>query len=216
MAEPRTPTLLLGGTFDPVHEGHLALARTAAQAFGAKVRLLPSSLPPHRPAPQASAAQRADMLRLATEGDPQLEVDARELGRSGPSYTVDTLAAVRAELGPDAPLGLLLGADAFLGLPGWHQWPRIPQLAHLVVVTRPGSRLDDLPPTLDAALQGRWTGDRTRLCHSPAGLVHQLVMAPHPASATAVRRALASGAATVPGLAPAVRAYIAQRGLYGS
>lgn len=216
MAEGRTPTLLLGGTFDPVHEGHLALARTAADAFGGVVRLLPSAVPPHRAAPRARAEQRVDMLRLAIVGDPRLAVDTRELARSGASYTVDTLVAVRDELGADAPLGLLLGADAFLGLPSWHQWQRIPGLAHLVVVTRPGSRLDQLPEALHRALDGRWTGQRERLRLAPAGLVHQLQMDPHPASATAIRAALAEGTAQVPGLPAPVRGYIARHGLYQS
>jgi nicotinate-nucleotide adenylyltransferase len=216
MAEGRTPTLLLGGTFDPVHEGHLALARTAADAFGAVVRLLPSAVPPHRATPHATAEQRAAMLRLATAGDPRLAVDTRELARAGSSYTVDTLEALRLELGPGAPIGLLLGADAFLGLSAWHRWQRIPELAHLVVVTRPGSRLDALPDALDRALRAHWTGHRDRLREQPAGLVHQLEMEPHPASATAIRRALATGTPGVPGLPPSVLAYIAEQGLYGT
>lgn len=208
-------TLVLGGTFDPVHEGHLALARTAARAFGAIVRLLPASVPPHRAEPHASPAQRVRMLQLAIAGEPSLQVDTRELQRSGPSYTVDTLAQLREELGAAAPLGLLLGADAFLGLPAWSRWRRLPGLAHLIVVTRPGSRLDLLPPELDAACRGRWTGDRERLRQAPAGLVHQLEMAPHPASATAIRAALAAGGgAQVAGLPGPVRDYIAEQALY--
>lgn len=206
-------TLVYGGTFDPVHEGHLALARAAADAFGAEVLLLPSGVPPHRGAPQASGRQRADMLQLAIAHDPRLRVDTRELERAGPSYTVDTLAGLRHELGAGAPLGLLLGADAFLGLPTWHQWERLPELAHLIVVTRPGSRLDTLPPPLQHALQHRWTGNRSVLADSPAGHVHQLVMPPHPASATAVRAALASGQPDAH-LPAAVAHYIATHHLY--
>lgn len=209
-------TLLLGGTFDPVHAGHLALARTAARAFGARVRLLPSGVPPHRPAPQASAQQRMDMLRLAVAGEPTVEVDPRELERPGPSFTVDTLRGLRDELGPAAPIGLLLGADAFLGLPAWNRWEQIPGLAHLVVVTRPGSRLDALPAALDAVCRDRWTGHRKRLGETPAGLVHQLQMEPHTASATAVRAALAAGETAVPGLPDPVRRYIVAHGLYGT
>lgn len=216
MADTPAPTLLLGGTFDPVHDGHLALARTAADAFGAVVRLLPSAVPPHRAAPLAAAAQRLAMVRLAVAGDPRLVADGRELERAGPSYTVDTLDAVRAESGPDAPLGLLLGADAFLGLPSWHQWQRIPDLAHLVVVTRPGSRLDALPAALEARLRGRWTGNRDSLRRQPSGCVHQLAMTPHPASATAIRKALTAGGTEVPGLPAAVAGYIHRHGLYGT
>lgn len=211
-----TLTLLLGGTFDPVHEGHLALARTAAAAFDARVRLLPAAVPPHRSAPLASAAQRVDMLRLAIAADPALQLDTRELQRAGPSYTVDTLTLLREELGPTAALGLLLGADAFLGLPSWNRWLQIPELAHLVVVTRPGSRLDLLPAALEAACKGRWTRRRERLRTTPAGCVHQLEMPPHPASATAIRSALQDGGAPVQGLPAAVLRYIGEHGLYGS
>ena len=206
-------TLLLGGTFDPVHAGHLALARRAADGLAAEVRLLPAGQPPHREAPQASAGQRLAMLELAVAADPRLRVDPRELQRDGPSYTVDTLRELRQELGLDAPLGLLLGADAFLGLPSWHQWASIPQLAHLVVVTRPGSRLDLLPPPLQAALEDRWTSDPRRLAGRPAGLVHQLQMQPDPSSSTAIRAALARGESPA-ALAAAVLAYIRQQGLY--
>jgi nicotinate-nucleotide adenylyltransferase len=119
-------------------------------------------------------------------------------------------------LGPTAPVGLLLGADAFLGLPTWSRWEQILQLAHLVVVTRPGSRLDALPAALDAVCRDRWTGHRERLAELPAGLVHQLQMEPHPASATAVRAALAAGETHVPGLPEPVRRYIVAHGLYGT
>jgi len=207
-------TLLLGGTFDPVHEGHVALAEAAARAFDAVVRLLPSGQPPHRAPPLASAAQRLAMLRLAIAGRPRLALDTRELERDGPSYMVDTLRGLREELGPAAPAGLLLGADAFLGLPGWSRWEQIPTLAHLVVVTRPGSRLDDLPAPLEAACRGRWTGRRARLGAVPAGLLHQLPMVPHPASATAIRAALAAGDPCPAGLPEPVRGYISEQRLY--
>src|SRR5690606_4964519 len=117
----RTLIALYGGTFDPVHNGHLAIARTAATALGCRVRLMPAADPPHRPPPGASAHQRASMLDLAVEGDDLLCVDRREMQRDGPSYTVQTLRDLRAAE-PDTPVALLVGADSFLGLPAWREW----------------------------------------------------------------------------------------------
>src|SRR5690606_25261882 len=116
------PLLAFGGTFDPIHAGHLAVARAVRDAFGAEGRLLPAADPPHRPPPDAGAAARAGMVALAIAGEPGLVLDRRELERPGPSWTVDSLAGLRAERGPLAPLAWVLGADAFRGLPAWHQW----------------------------------------------------------------------------------------------
>ena len=119
-----------GGTFDPVHNGHLAIARAAADTFGVPVTLVPAAGPPHRTAPGADAAQRAHMLDLAVAGDRRLRVDRRELQRPGPSWTVDTLRELRAERGAAAPLALLVGADSFRSLPTWKHWRQLPELAH--------------------------------------------------------------------------------------
>jgi len=111
-----TIPMLYGGTFDPVHNGNLAVADLASALFDADVSVLPSADPPHRAPPGASAEQRAAMLDLAIAGHPRLHVDRRELRRAGPSYSVDTLREVRNEIGPDASLAWLLGADAFRDL----------------------------------------------------------------------------------------------------
>src|SRR5690554_2410476 len=143
--------LLYGGTFDPVHNGHLAIARAAHQALGTAVRMMPAADPPHRPPPGATAAQRAAMLELATAGEPGLRVDRRELEREGPSYTVLTLRELRAR-DPDVPVALLVGADSFLGLPGWREWRALFGMVHFVVADRPGDdwRPDALPDPLAA------------------------------------------------------------------
>jgi len=130
----RKPLAILGGTFDPVHIGHLNAAWEAAELLDADVRLMPANVPPHRPPPIASAQQRAAMLRAALQGQSRLALDTRELEREGPSYTVDTLAGLRAEQ-DDRPLILLLGEDAFAALPSWHRWRELFDLAHIGVLT---------------------------------------------------------------------------------
>ncbi len=129
---------ILGGSFDPVHCGHLRLALEARQELKLdEVRLIPCGIPPHRAPPRASAEQRRAMLSAATQGEPGLRVDDREIIRPGPSYTVDTLASLRAEF-PDNPLCLILGLDAFLGLPTWRRWRELLDFAHIAVAHRPG------------------------------------------------------------------------------
>lgn len=207
-------TALYGGTFDPVHAGHLAVARAARATLDAQVRLVPAADPPHRAAPGAAANDRAALLELAIAGEPGLSVDRRELNREGRSFTVDTLRGLRAELGPAAPLAWIVGADAFRGLPTWHDWTELFGLAHFVVAVRPGHGLDHLPPALARACAGRWATDAAGLRAIPAGRLLRLDMPLHPASATELRRRLREGADTGDWLAPAVAAEIARRGLY--
>lgn len=186
--------LLHGGTFDPVHNGHLAIARAAGQALDCPVRLMPAADPPHRSLPGATAAQRARMLELATADEPGLCVDRRELERDGPSYTVLTLRELR-DGDPGIPVALLLGADAFLGLPGWREWKALFSLAHFVVAGRPGLALspDALTPVLAAATEGRWTEDPAALRTAPAGRVLLLRQPLHDVSATDLRARIAAG-----------------------
>jgi len=208
-------TLIYGGTFDPVHCGHLAVARAAAAALHAEVRLLPAADPPHREAPHASGEQRARMLELAIAGDPGLLLDRRELARTGPSYSIHSVLEMRDELGEHAPLGLLLGADAFLGLPSWHLWRELLALVHVVVVRRPGHPLQPLPEVLAHALDGHWTQHPDDLRRLPAGRVLMLDVGERRESSTTLRQRLAGGgdwAALVPG---AVAEYIRAQHLYG-
>lgn len=138
MSGLKPPIGILGGTFDPVHNGHLRLAVQLRDLLGlAQVRLIPSARPPHRDPPVASPGQRAKWIRVSVLGEPGLILDNRELLRDGPSYTVDTLAELRAEL-PDTPLCLAMGNDVFGALDQWHQWQRLLELVHLIVVPRPG------------------------------------------------------------------------------
>ncbi|CAN5598422.1 hypothetical protein BH23PSE2_BH23PSE2_04180 [soil metagenome] len=204
-----------GGTFDPVHNGHLAIARAARDALQSPVTMMPAADPPHRAAPGASGAQRAEMLELAVRDQPGLSVDRRELRRDAPSYSVDTLRELRAEWGQDAPIVLVLGADSFLGLPTWREWRVLLTLAHLVVAERAESPLDGALPTLLAdALSRCWTDTPEVLLQSPAGRVLQLRQPLHRASATAIRCRIAVGAPWRHAVPEAVAEYIQQRGLY--
>lgn len=207
--------VLYGGTFDPVHNGHLAIATAAAQALGCEVRLMPAADPPHRPPPGASATQRAHMLDLAVEGVPGLCVDRRELERDGPSYTVQTLRELRSAE-PERPVALLLGADAFLGLPGWREWRALFGLAHFVVADRPGQTLrpGTLPGALAAEADGRWSADPSDLAATPAGRVLALRQPLHDVSATDLRARIASGRPWRHLVPDAVASCILSRGLY--
>ncbi len=147
---------IMGGTFDPVHLAHLALARTALDRLGlAEVRWIPAGRPWHRDAPGASPADRVAMVRAAIAGEPRFVLDASEAEAGAPGYTVDTLARLRRELGPDRTIVLLMGADAFRGLAGWHRWRELFDFAHIAVATRPGFPLDEVPATLAAEFAAR-------------------------------------------------------------
>ena len=140
---------VFGGTFDPIHYGHLRTAFEMLQALRfAEVRFMPCGNPPHRGAPLAAADLRLHMVRAATESQQGFVVDDRELQRDGPSYSVDTLTALRSEY-PQQPIGLIIGMDAFLSLPKWYQWREILDLAHIVVAHRPGWRAPDMGPLGD-------------------------------------------------------------------
>jgi len=207
--------LFYGGTFDPVHNGHLAIARAARERLDCPVHLMPAADPPHRPAPGASADDRVRMLELAIAGEPGFSVDRRELDRSGPSYTVDTLRQLRRKIGSRSSLALLIGADSFLSLPQWQEWQVLLEIAHLVVAERLGSGLDAaLPDQLAAAVAGRWATHPGELQQIPAGRVLRLRQPLFPISASEIRQRLAERTQWDELLPPAVAEYIRQRGLY--
>ena len=218
-AAANEPIAILGGMFDPVHYGHLRLADDVRRALGVReVRLVPAADPPHRGAPRASARDRIAMLDLAVRDFPGLVVDTREIARGGKSYTVETLEGLRAER-PDAPLWLVLGADQFRGLATWHRWRTLFDLAHVVVVPRPGVALDaELPEAIGRELAARRTRDPRTLRSTIAGSIYVQPVAPHPVSSTAIRSALGAGDGDPVGmtglLPPAVLAYIESNGLY--
>lgn len=207
---------ILGGTFDPVHRGHVALAEAALQGLPlAEVLWLPSGSPGHRDAPVAGARERLAMLRLATAGNPRWRIDESELGRAEPTYTVHTLTRMRAQRGAAQPLVLLLGSDSFLSLPTWLRWRELFALAHIAVATRPGHVPSDGGPQPELAAEiARRSARPEQLSESAAGRIARFAMPPMDVSASAVRAGLAAGA-DVGNLLPAsVLAYIRAQQLY--
>ncbi|PKM15335.1 MAG: nicotinic acid mononucleotide adenylyltransferase [Gammaproteobacteria bacterium HGW-Gammaproteobacteria-2] len=208
-------SLFYGGTFDPVHLGHVALARAAVASLRAEVRLVPAANPPHRDLPSASAEHRARMLSLAIAGEPGLCVDERELRRGGPSYSVLTALELREQLGEHAPLGMLLGADAFIGLPSWRLWRELIALVHLVVAVRPGYPLEQLPEPLAQMVEGHWSERGEDLHRLPAGRVFVLSAGSYPQSSTQLRQRLRDGGNWQSMVPTAVAGYIRDNHLYG-
>jgi len=209
---------IFGGTFDPVHFGHL---RPALELFERlkldELRLIPAGLPPHRRAPRASCHQRLEMLRRAIAGQAGFVLDRREIERQGPSYMVDTLSELREELGEERPLCLLLGMDAFLGLSSWHRWREIPRLAHLVVSHRPGwspEHLDDHGgPLAELASSALVTRPRA-LREAPAGGIFMQPVTQLDISSTRIRTLIGQRKSPRYLLPDEVLAYIQEQRLY--
>lgn len=209
---------ILGGTFDPIHCGHLRMAQELGESLGlGEVRFIPSARPPHRTEPCATAKHRAEMVRLAIAGNPLFAFDARELERAGPSYMFDTLTGLRTELGDGVPLYLLLGADAFLGLPTWHRWRELFNLAHIAVAHRPGVPLNAAHPSMVPELRHEW---QLRYSEQPAHdacgniLLHEITALD--ISSSAIRAALARDSSPRYLLPEPVLGYILQHELYTS
>lgn len=207
--------VVYGGTFDPVHCGHLAVARSARDRLGAQVHLMPAADPPHRGPTGADAGDRARMLELAIAGEAGLRVDRRELERTGRSYSVETLRQLRVEFGPQRPIAMLLGADSFLGLPQWKDWQALFALSHFVVAQRPGSDLAGaLPGELEVVVAGRWADSPGELLNAPAGRLWRLEQPLRLESATLVRQRIHDAGPWEALVPPAVAGYIRDRKLY--
>lgn len=194
-AERQGAVGILGGTFDPVHLAHLALARVACEKLDlAQVLWVPAGQPPHRDRPRTAPGDRCAMVAAAIAGEPRFLLDASEAEQAVPSYTVPTLERLRRHFGPNRPLVLLMGADAFRGLPGWHRWREVFQVAHVGVATRPGYPLTDFAEPLASEFAARSRPAGTDFLSTPAGAIVPFELSAGTVSATEVRRLLAAGA----------------------
>lgn len=204
---------ILGGTFDPVHFGHLRPALDIQQLLGLEeVRLVPCNIPPHRPQPLASREQRLAMLQAAVSKHPVFRIDTREFDREGPSYMLDTLKSLREEMGATG-LCLMLGMDSFISLPGWHRWRELINYCHIVVMTRPGVALPGEGELADFISRYR-VQDADRLEAGVSGLLWFHPVTALDISGTRIRKLLATGQDAGFLVPQAVLDIITREGLY--
>jgi nicotinate-nucleotide adenylyltransferase len=207
------PIGILGGTFDPIHHGHLRTAVEVAQSLHlVEVRMIPCGQPPHRPAPTVSSTHRLAMVQCAVAIEPLLRVDDREVRASTPSYTVHTLESLRQEL-PDTPLCLILGMDAFCGLNLWYQWEKLLTLAHIIIVDR-GPTAPALPPAVQTVYHQHHTADPAQLKNQLFGAIYRQAITYLAISATQLRNDIAARRNPRFLLPEAVLTYIATHHLY--
>lgn len=205
---------LLGGTFDPVHVGHTALARSAEVALKlTAMRLIPSGNSWQKSGQRTPAEHRRQMLELATTDHPHWTIDSREIKRGGASYTVETLESLREELGPDPALVLIMGSDQLHNLSTWHRYEEILTMAHIAVTQREQVGLSDFPAEIEALLSRH---GRDSIADAPGGNIVFFRMPPVAVSSTGLRRALANGDPVDNLLSPDVVSYINEHQLYGA
>ena len=209
---------ILGGTFDPIHFGHLRLAEEAADALHlANVRFIPAGLPYHRDAPATAVEHRVAMTRLAIADNPRFMLDDREVLRDGPSYTVDSLIELRGELGFALPIVVLMGTDAFRNIATWHRYPELFSLAHVGILTRAGMPpdwLNTVESDLRRELKGRLVTQARILHDGPAGCIISVDMTPLAISGTDIRTMLRTGMSARYLLPAPVLEYIESHQLY--
>jgi nicotinate-nucleotide adenylyltransferase len=213
------PIGILGGTFDPIHVGHLRLAEEVADACKLEVvHFIPAAVPPHRATPHVTAADRLEMVRLAITGNSRLLLDGRELARTGPSYTFDTLTELRREVGATRPVCLIVGADAFLDLATWHRWHELFTLAHVAVAHRPGFPVDSwgqrMPQPLAREYEARRLMQPLATHWAPAGGIATIAITALDISATRIREGLRVGRSQRYLIPDSVLDYIQARCLY--
>lgn len=210
------PIGLLGGTFDPIHHGHLRLALELYERLDlAEVRLLPAASPPHKNQPMADSQLRLQMVQAAVADVQGLVADGRELNRQGRSYTVDTLREIREEMGAERPLYLIMGMDAFMNLSTWHQWEQLIDYAHLLVVRRPGALLP-VVHKMQAFMRAHQVSEDNPLTWQASGTVIVEDIPGLMISSTQVRALLAQGKNPQYLLPQPVLKLIYENGLYGN
>ncbi|MBC3764561.1 nicotinate-nucleotide adenylyltransferase [Neptunicella marina] len=204
---------ILGGTFDPIHSGHILPAEQAANLLGiSKVLLMPCHIPPHRETPEVTASQRLEMVRLACENHPLFEADDTELKRNSASYTVETLSQLKQKY-PAKTLCFFMGMDSLNQFTQWFRWQDILDLAHLVVCARPGYQ-QDVPPVIQKRIITNTEQARAAFAQHNHGRIYIAEVSPVDCAATNIRQQLASGQAPFTLLDNAVAEYIQQHRLY--
>ena len=208
---------LLGGTFNPIHFGHLRMAQELADALQLdEVRFIPSANPPHKSTPEVSATHRAAMVKIAIADNPLFTLDDRELLREGASYTIDTLIALREALGEKTAICLLLGSDAFIQLNTWHRWHELLNYCHIVLVQRPNlkSAQPKLAEDLEALLHDHYSENSADLAENKAGHIHMQKITALDISSTAIRTLFKQGHVPHYLMPEQVISYIKQHHLY--
>jgi nicotinate-nucleotide adenylyltransferase len=208
---------ILGGTFNPIHFGHLRMAQELADALDfSEVRFIPSANPPHRPAPEVSAEHRAAMVQLAISSNALFKLDKRELAREGASYSIETLISLREEFGESVALCLILGSDAFVKLNTWHRWHELLDYCHIILVQRPNAALDQpkFPDELTALLHDHYSENVDDLSEKSAGYIHMQKITALDISATKIREACKKGVNSRYLLPDSVIEYIDNHRLY--
>lgn len=208
---------ILGGTFNPIHFGHLRMAQELAEALQlGEVRFIPSATPPHKAAPKVSAAHRAEMVKIAIQDNPLFKFDGRELQREGASYTIDTLIELREELGVKTAICLFMGSDAFVKLDTWHRWQELLNFCHIVLVQRPNLSPEHpkLPEALEILLTDHYTENSIDLATKGAGFIHMQKITSLDISSTKIRELITNGQTPHYLLPESIIAYIKKNQLY--
>ncbi len=215
MTNLKSGLALFGGTFDPIHYGHLESAKAIEKLLGASaLKLVPSFLPPHREAPGTTVEQRLAMLEIAVAEDEALEVDGRELVRRGVSYTVDTLDSFRAELDDMVPLYFVLGFDAYCSLHEWKHWQELTKRCHLVVLSRPGFTAE-IPAEIVSWAEDKIVDEPEYLMESGCGGIIYVTLVQLDISATQLRKHFKEGKRPTGKMPEKVIDYVIEHDLYG-
>jgi nicotinate-nucleotide adenylyltransferase len=212
-------TGIFGGTFDPIHYGHLRMAEEIAEMTRlGEMHIVPAAAPRLRCPPVATVQHRVAMVGLAIQGNPRFVLDEREVRRGGASYSIDSLRELKQELGESVILCFVIGADAFMRLPEWHSWRELFGLCHFIIATRPGhalmTDLDALPPALKEECAPRWVSGADELGHGSGGLIFIAPTTLLDISSTCIREHIATGKSIRYLLPDATLNYIATNRLY--